>query len=177
MGKLITWITWELQIITTTEQYNFGYHLCDMLFLCLDVYDDVITWKCFPHCWPLVKRIHPWKQSSWGQHGAHLGPTGPRWAPCWPNEPCYLGSFTRGSPHEVPVMHSFDVLFAVSLIMLLNQQSVWWWYETLILMGAVIMISDEASRVTQDFDPLASPDLYLLVWPVYGSDVKGCCLI
>ena len=33
-------------------------------------------------CWP-------WYQGSWGQHGAHLGPTGPRWAPCllhelWP---------------------------------------------------------------------------------------------
>ena len=25
------------------------------------------------------------------QHGAHLGPAGPRWAPCWPREPCYLG--------------------------------------------------------------------------------------
>ena len=24
------------------------------------------------------------KTSTWGQHGAHLGPTGPRWAPCWP---------------------------------------------------------------------------------------------
>ena len=24
--------------------------------------------------------------------GAHLGPTGPRWAPCWPHELCYLGS-------------------------------------------------------------------------------------
>ena len=26
-----------------------------------------------------------------GQHGAHLGPTGPRWAPWWPHELCYLG--------------------------------------------------------------------------------------
>ena len=33
----------------------------------------------------------PWYQGSWGQHGAHLGPTGPRWAPCWPHEPCCLG--------------------------------------------------------------------------------------
>ena len=33
----------------------------------------------------------PRKQSSWGQHGAHLGSVGPRWAPCWPPEPCYLG--------------------------------------------------------------------------------------
>ena len=29
------------------------------------------------------------EQSSWGQHGAHLGPVGPRWAPCWPHEPWY----------------------------------------------------------------------------------------
>ena len=40
--------------------------------------------------------IHPHKKEStliarfMGQHGAHLGPTGPRWAPCWPHEPCYL---------------------------------------------------------------------------------------
>ena len=32
----------------------------------------------------------PWQQGSRSQHGAHLGPTGPRWAPCWPREPCYL---------------------------------------------------------------------------------------
>ena len=36
---------------------------------------------------------HPWKQDSWGQHGAYLGPTGPRWAPCRSHEPCYLGWF------------------------------------------------------------------------------------
>ena len=29
-----------------------------------------------------------------GQHVAHLGPTGPRWAPCWPHELCYLGIVT-----------------------------------------------------------------------------------
>ena len=29
-----------------------------------------------------------------GQHGAHLGPVGPRWAPCWPHEPCYQGHIT-----------------------------------------------------------------------------------
>ena len=37
-----------------------------------------------------VKR-HPRLQSSWGQHGAHLGPVGPRCAPCWPHETCYEG--------------------------------------------------------------------------------------
>ena len=28
-----------------------------------------------------------------GPTWAHLGPTGPRWAPCWPHELCYLGSY------------------------------------------------------------------------------------
>ena len=27
-----------------------------------------------------------------GQYDAHQGPTGPRWAPCWPHGPCYLVS-------------------------------------------------------------------------------------
>ena len=27
-----------------------------------------------------------------GQHGAHLGPVGLRWAQCWPREPCYQGT-------------------------------------------------------------------------------------
>ena len=36
---------------------------------------------------------NPWEHSSWGQHGAHLGPTGPRWALCWPHKLCYLGSW------------------------------------------------------------------------------------
>ena len=27
-----------------------------------------------------------------GQHGAHLGPVGPRWAPFWPHEPWYQGT-------------------------------------------------------------------------------------
>ena len=26
-------------------------------------------------------------------HGTHVGPVGPRWAPCWPHEPCYQGRF------------------------------------------------------------------------------------
>ena len=26
---------------------------------------------------------------TWG----HLGPVGPRWAPCWPDEPCYEGFY------------------------------------------------------------------------------------
>ena len=36
-----------------------------------------------------------YQQGSWDQHVAHLGPTGPRWAPCWPHELCYLGLILR----------------------------------------------------------------------------------
>ena len=38
----------------------------------------------------LTTHLHPSYQGSWGQHGARLGPTGTRWAPCWPHELCYL---------------------------------------------------------------------------------------
>ena len=47
---------------------------------------------------PLLLNI-PWWQGSWGQHGAHLGPTGPRWAPCWPHGPCYLANLTNLNAH------------------------------------------------------------------------------
>ena len=30
--------------------------------------------------WLMWLPSFPWKQDSWGQHEAHLGPTGPRWA-------------------------------------------------------------------------------------------------
>ena len=43
------------------------------------------------HCQSTHKR--PRWQSSWGQHGAHLGPVGPRWAPCWSHKPCYQGVY------------------------------------------------------------------------------------
>ena len=37
----------------------------------------VVTMK---HCHHrLLMAELPWEQGSWGQHGAHLGPTGPRW--------------------------------------------------------------------------------------------------
>ena len=44
-----------------------------------------------PKCWNLMPIAHPLVARFIGQHGAHLGPRGPRWAPCWLHEPCYLG--------------------------------------------------------------------------------------
>ena len=61
------------------------------------------------HCTGWVAHQQPWWQGVWGQHGTHLGTTGPRWAPCWPHELCYLGN-TPGTtgprlapcwPHEL----------------------------------------------------------------------------
>ena len=43
----------------------------------------------------MVKHYIPWYQGSWGQHGADLGPTGPRWAPYGPHELCYLGPLVQ----------------------------------------------------------------------------------
>ena len=41
-----------------------------------------------------IVSCQPRQQSSWGQPGAPLGPVGPRWAPCWPHEPCYHGVYS-----------------------------------------------------------------------------------
>ena len=59
-----------------------------------------------------IKKIHyaflnlifmPWEQGSWGQHGAHLGPIGTRWAPCWPHKLCYLGMTEYDKEHFLGV--------------------------------------------------------------------------
>ena len=57
----------------------------------------MITWV---HLWDFGDAwlvSYPWLQDSWGQHGAHLGPTGPRGAPCWPHELCYLGLYENSN--------------------------------------------------------------------------------
>ena len=45
---------------------------------------------------PVIKDNYPNNKA----HGAHLGPTEPRWAPCWPHEHCYLGSNTIFKMHD-----------------------------------------------------------------------------
>ena len=54
--------------------------------------EPLIDKRCHPTCVSTI--TIPRLQSSWGQHGAHLGPVGPRWAPCWPLEPCYQGLYS-----------------------------------------------------------------------------------
>ena len=43
------------------------------------------------HFWPFCERNPVWIILDSKVHVAHLGQTGPRWAPCWPHECCYLG--------------------------------------------------------------------------------------
>ena len=50
---------------------------------------DGPTWECK---FDTVASSMVTQPSSCGQHGAHLGPVGPRWAPRWPHVPCYQGT-------------------------------------------------------------------------------------
>ena len=50
-------------------------------------------------------------------HGANMVPTGPRWAPCWPHEPCYQGGLTslqhpfmRGLHWKMDFVHKRPVI-------------------------------------------------------------------
>ena len=76
------------------------------------------------YCIPMPQ--WPRLPSSWGQHGAHLGPVGPRWAPCWPHEPC----FQRSSHIEACMKWQtfwrwhFQKHFTEWMIYILNQISV-----------------------------------------------------
>ena len=45
------------------------------------IVNPLITWK---HNSPVSENLPDSKV-----HGANMGPVGPRWAPCWPHEPCY----------------------------------------------------------------------------------------
>ena len=51
----------------------------------------------------------PKLQSSWGHHGAHLGPVGPRWAPWWPHEPCFQGQYTTCFITHVALLHQVPI--------------------------------------------------------------------
>ena len=47
--------------------------------------------KCLPRALNIMEESLPNYNPNTKVHGAHLGPVGPRWAPCWPHEPCYQG--------------------------------------------------------------------------------------
>ena len=56
--------------------------------------------------------------SSWGQHGAHLGPVGPRWAPCWPHESFFVVTPVNGWIDTYLYTMKYMNVFVDHLIML-----------------------------------------------------------
>ena len=74
-------------------------------------------------------------------HGAHLGPTGPRWAPCWPHKLCYFG-------YGVSFMGSYWFMFCLSdwsaICIIILYWTVLHWHSTHFL----IFISDHILSVT-----------------------------
>ena len=62
-----------------------------MTFLCVLLFLSSLLVGTGWHGWYDLFIVHEhWSsQDSCGQHGAHLGPPGPRWAPRWPHEFCY----------------------------------------------------------------------------------------
>ena len=53
------------------------------------------SWGCFNHNTNMTPTNSSVSQiaRSWGQHGANLGPVGPKWVPCCPHKPCCHGSY------------------------------------------------------------------------------------
>ena len=72
----------------------------DTILIYFEIFARVSYW--YMHIWNLfylwlirfqrladdIVLILPWYQVAWGQHGAHLGSTGPKWAPCGLHENC-----------------------------------------------------------------------------------------
>ena len=69
---------------------------------------DMNMWMCES---TLVPMLLPRWQTSWGQHGAHLGPIGPRWAPCWPQEPYYQETTMKGTLQWIYTRFSTEYLY------------------------------------------------------------------
>ena len=80
----------------------------------------------------IVEQSMPRQQSSWGHHGAHLQPTGPMWAPCWPHEPCYQGGLLRLSTEEaqndIPYYTGWCHYKVLSYNMMFHTAVQWLWH-------------------------------------------------
>ena len=67
---------------------------------------QIYIWINQPYSWQhqsFAAQIAKFMGPTWGPpRGAHLGPVGPRWAPCWPHEPCYQGGYVS-CPTDSPM--------------------------------------------------------------------------
>ena len=95
--------------IKMTDNENFLPCLATLLFAYF-IYEfnfnaNVDYWT--EHCVNLSNTMKLWKNPDSKVHGAHLGPVSPRWAPCWPHEPCYQGNTCS----DIPVHHLVTKVF------------------------------------------------------------------
>ena len=78
------------------------YHNCQInLLVSFEVSDDIYnSWirNDLPNA-SMTSRIAKFMGQTWA-----LGPVGPRWAPCWPHDPCYqeIRIVTRSKLHNCP---------------------------------------------------------------------------
>ena len=103
-----------LQHVTfaATVLLNHAYHIivtltCELRHILRKYNTDLrrrVRTLCTYCCWQCTyssfsaayqRQSFSWKQGSWDQNEAHLEPIGPRWAPCWLHELCYLGPCAR----------------------------------------------------------------------------------
>ena len=47
-------------------------------------------------------------------YGANMGPTGPRWAPGGPPEPCYLGKLDFDKPNHLATLCTFSMIISLT---------------------------------------------------------------
>ena len=105
MAPNFTWLSSKLcggKVASHLRQQELTYLVCDTMIMIRirynyqGVYYMITTisklWICM--CTRAFQAgCHPHsKVHGANMHGAHLSPAGPRWAPCWPHEPCYQGS-------------------------------------------------------------------------------------
>ena len=98
--------------------------------------------KRAPEFWILwadkVNTIATLKANSWGRHGTHLGPTGPRWAPCWPHEFCYLGT-DASDDMILTVNHGWLLTFLVEIYI----RGLFYWQSIHAIMAWIMLPSDK----------------------------------
>ena len=79
-------ILWS-NVLQTLKHLNSSLRACSTN-ACVRYCNEVPSGHVDPHIaefWFILTQIAKFMGPTW----AHLGPVGPRWASCWPHEPCY----------------------------------------------------------------------------------------
>ena len=81
-----------------------------------------------------ISLAHLLIQSSWSQHGAHLGPVGPRWAPYWPHESCYQGRLRLIRKEQSYNAQSMQIIPLIAITLMIRNtrdyiHGIWQWFD------------------------------------------------